>query len=160
MDLVRVTPSRRPGRTVHSPVGTGGVVGGTNIVRPRWGLVTAGVAGVLLAGCASPDITLESRPTDAAGAQDLAELVARTAECGSLEYYDDTGDTWDFTCQSGQASYLIRVVRDDSARRAGLQDLGSSPPVKGGAYFLVQAGTRPDGKASGDLGPFPGDVEG
>ncbi len=71
---------------------------------------------VALAGCSSADVTLESRPTDADSAQQLAELVAATADCGSLEYYDDTADTWDFTCQTGDESYLIRAVTDDEAK--------------------------------------------
>jgi hypothetical protein len=46
----------------------------------------------LVAGCSSSDATLESRPTDADGAQDLTELVADTAHCGSSEYVDDRPD--------------------------------------------------------------------
>jgi hypothetical protein len=113
---------------------------------------------VLIAGCSSTDVTLDSRPTDADSAQALAELVAETAQCGSFEYFNDTPHEWAFTCQSGEASYDIRVVPDEGAKRAVLQALGSAPPVKEGAYYLVQAATNEDGSASGDLDRFPGDV--
>lgn len=115
---------------------------------------------VALAGCSSADVTLESRPTDADSAQQLAELVAATADCGSLEYYDDTADTWDFTCQTGDESYLIRAVADDEAKRIGLVELGASPPVKAGAYFLVQVATDADGSPAGNVERFPGKVAG
>jgi hypothetical protein len=121
-------------------------------------LTAAGVAGALMGGCSSAQVTLESRPADADSAQDLVELVADTAGCRGLEYYDDTADHWDFTCQDGDDSYLIRAVRDEGAKQAGLQELGTSPEVKAGAYFLVQAATRTDGSAAGDLDRFPGHV--
>jgi hypothetical protein len=123
---------------------------------PRFALVTA--VAVLLAGCSSSDVTLDTRPTDADSAQALAELVADTAGCGSFEYYDDTQDQWAFTCQSGDASYDIRVVPDEDAKRAVLQQLGASPPVKAGAYFLAQA-AQVNGEASGDLERFPGEIQ-
>jgi hypothetical protein len=122
-------------------------------------VLLAAAVGLLLGGCTSSDVTLESRPTDADSAQDLAELVAEKAECGSFEYYDDTKDQWVFTCQSGDASYDIRVVPDEDARRAVLQLTGASSPVKAGAYFLVQAAARADGQPSGALDRFPGEVQ-
>ena len=117
------------------------------------------VAAVVLAGCSSSDVTLESRPTDADSAQDLAERVAETADCGSLEYFDTTKDGWSFTCQSGDASYQIWTVTDASAKRAVLTRIGLSPAVKGGAYFLVKASTPTSGTPSGDLDRFPGEIQ-
>jgi hypothetical protein len=121
-------------------------------------LPVAAASLVLLAGCTSSDVTLDSRPTDADSAQDLAELVTDTAGCGGFEYFDDTPDQWAFTCQSGEATYDIRVVPDERAKGIVLRSLGSEPPVKEGAYFLVHAATDEDGRASGDLERFPGDV--
>ena len=141
--------------------------GGRQVVRLTRTTRTAVVASLVLAagtaaltGCSSSDVTLDSRPTDAGSAQDLAELVADKADCGSFEYYDDTQEHWDFTCQAGNGSYLIRVVGDDNARKASLDELGVAPPVKAGAYFLVQAATGEDGTATGGLDRFPGDVAG
>jgi hypothetical protein len=115
------------------------------------------VAGVLLAGCSSSDVTLQSRPTDAGSAQALAELVAEKADCGGFEYYSDTKDRWSFTCQSGDDSYEIWVVRDGSAKRAVLKSVGVSPAVKVGAFFLVKS-TPSSGAPYGDLDRFPGEI--
>jgi hypothetical protein len=116
------------------------------------------VAGVLLAGCSSSGVTLESRPTDSDSAQDLAELVAETADCGSLEYFDDEKDVWSFTCQSGDDSYQIWTVRNASAKRAVLDSIGLSPAVKAGAFFLVKASPT-SGQPRGDLDRFPGEIQ-
>jgi hypothetical protein len=116
------------------------------------------VAGVLLAGCSSSDVTLQSRPTDADSAQALAELVAEKADCGSVEYYNIAKDTWSFTCQSGDASYDIWTVGNASARRAVLRRIGLSPAVKGGAYFLVKP-ARTSGEPPSDLDRFPGEIQ-
>jgi hypothetical protein len=124
-------------------------------------VLLAAVVGLVLGGCSSSDVTLESRPTDADSARDIAELVARTADCGSVEYYDDTTDHWTFTCQSGRSgehSYEIAVVRDDRAKFTVLDEWGGTPPVRVGAYFLVQAARNVDGSASGDVDRFPGEI--
>ena len=84
--------------------------------------------------------------------------MAEKADCGSVEDYDDTRDQWAFTCQSGDATYGISVVSDEDARRSVLRLLGASPPVKAGAYVLVQAFTGEDGQPSGDLRRFPGEI--
>jgi hypothetical protein len=117
------------------------------------------LAASLLVGCSSSDVTLQSRPTDADSARQLAELVAARAHCGSLEDFDETKDQWVFTCQSGDASYAIRVVPDGKAKRTVLGLVGATPPVKAGAYYLVQAATNQDGTASGGLERFPGDLQ-
>ena len=114
-------------------------------------------AAVVLSGCSSSDVALDSRPHDADSAQDLAELVAKTADCGSLEYFDQTQDEWSFTCQSGDDSYQIWAVRNGSARRAVLEQVGLAPAVKGGAYFLVKASTT--NGTRGDLDRFPGEIQ-
>lgn len=132
----------------------------TSASKPGRGLVSAALAVLLLAACSSSDVTLQSRPSDADSARDLAELVAEKAECGSVEYYNDAADRWTFTCQSGDGSYQITVVRDEGAKQAALDELGTSPPVKTGAYFLVQAATDANGTAAGDLERFPGEVAG
>jgi len=121
-----------------------------------WIPVVLSVA-VVVTGCSSSEVTLETQPADAESAQELAELVAERGECGSFEYYDDSEDDWTFTCQSGEESYQITVVRDESAKRGRLEELGNSPPVKTGAYFLVQAATNADGSAAGDVERFPGE---
>lgn len=115
------------------------------------------MAGVVLAGCSSSGVTFESRPTDAGSAQDLAQLVAEKAGCGSLEYFDETRDGWSFTCQSGEGSYQIWAARNASGKRAVLKQIGLAPEVKAGAYFLVKASTT-NGKR-GDLDRFPGEIQ-
>lgn len=118
--------------------------------------VAAGV--LLLAGCSSSDVTLQSRPTDADSAQNLAELVAGKADCGSDEYYDDTKDTRSFTCPSGEDSYQIWTVRDAGARQAVLSRIGLAPAVKGGAHFLVKS-TPSSRQPYGNLDRFPGEIQ-
>jgi hypothetical protein len=115
--------------------------------------------GFLLAGCSASHVTLQSRPTDADSGHDLAALVADTAHCRDLEYLDDTENQWAFTCQSGDATYDIRVVSDENAKGALLRQLGARQPVKAGAYFLVLAALRADLQPSGDLDRFPGAVQ-
>jgi hypothetical protein len=124
---------------------------------PRAAAVLAG--GILLTGCSASQVTLQSRPTDADSGHDLAALVADTAHCRDLEYLDDTENQWAFTCQSGDATYDIRVVSDESAKRALLRQLGARQPVKAGRYFLVQAALQADLQPSGDTDRFPGEIQ-
>ena len=112
--------------------------------------------GILLTGCSPSHVTLQSRPTDEDSGHDLAALVADTAHCRDLEYLDDTENQWAFTCQSGDATNDIRVVSDESTKRALLRQLGAGQPVKVGAYFLVLAALRADLQPSGHLDRFPG----
>ena len=56
----------------------------------------------------------------------------------------------------GHATYDIRVVSDESTKRALLRQLGAGQPVKVGAYFLVLAALRADLQPSGHLDRFPG----
>jgi hypothetical protein len=126
--------------------------------------VAALAAAVVLGGCSGSDVALESRPTDAGSARDLAELVADTADCRGFEDYSAGNDHWDFTCQTSDAeelSYQIRTVSSEDARTAALTEFGQrGSPVKVGRYFLVLVGETP-GRTSGpeDLDAFPGTVE-
>jgi hypothetical protein len=122
-------------------------------------VLAAGTAA--LTGCSSSDVTLDSRPTDSDSAQGLAELVAQTADCGSFEYYDDAAMRWDFTCQDGDRTFVIRTVGSSDVKRSTLQDwAGSASPVKAGKFFLVQEfeGSGGAGTAA-DLEGFPGELQ-
>jgi hypothetical protein len=135
----------------------------TTAIRSGFRAVPLAAAAVILAGCSGSDVTLASRPTDAASAQDLAELVADTAHCGGFEDYTAGDDHWDFTCQTSdpdQRSFQIRAVSSEAAKRAALTEWGRlGSPVKVGRYFLVQVGEMPGRTSSpGDLDPFPGTV--
>jgi hypothetical protein len=119
---------------------------------------------VVLGGCSGSSVTLDSRPTDAGSARDLAQLVAETAHCRGFEDYAADDDHWDFTCQtgdSGEQSYQIRAVSSQAAKKKAMDQWGQrGSPVKAGRYFLVQLGETPGRTNSpGDLDAFPGTLE-
>jgi hypothetical protein len=127
-------------------------------MQGRIRLATTAVA-ALLTGCGSSSATLSSRPTDLSSARDLAQLVADTAKCGSLEDYAQHSDYWTFTCQTGERSYEIRTLNSRVARQDAVNALTASAPVKAGDFFLVIETATAGPTSAADLASFPGSLQ-
>jgi hypothetical protein len=124
------------------------------------GLVVAAV--LLVGGCASSRVSLDSQPQDVGSGRALAKTVADKAHCSdsSFEDYDlSAKDHWDFTCQKSDQSFLIRVVANTAARDKAIKDLEAGRnPYKAGRFFVVNQSTY-EGHVNtlADLRDFPGD---
>lgn len=120
------------------------------------------VAAVLVAGCASSHVSLDSQPQDQQSGRALARTVADKGNCPSSNFEDydlSATDHWDFTCDKSDQMFLIRVVTNAAARDKAIKVLGAGGnPYKAGRFFVVnQSSGEGHVNTVEDLKDFPGE---
>ena len=117
--------------------------------------LTCLLALLTLSACAS-NVDLSSFPENESQARLMMDKVAQEAKCEGFEPYNQTADSWKFTCQQGEHGFTLITA----ASKEVLDGISSKTASEGFAYiakstYIVAAAKSADGQKTPELRSSP-----